>query len=146
MSIERDIHLDLGSGDQPYEHTEGKTIQSDIYYDDVGGTSPDEPLMSIDAEHIPFRDESISRITSLAAMGIMTDLEESLAEAIRVLKSGGTLEIITYLFWEDAKSIRKFLLTQPIKNLYMRPLAQDFREEEFIDNVTPTWKVKFTKV
>ena len=148
MSYEKDIHLDLGSGDCPYEYTEGKTIQSDVYYDDVGGyagESFDEPLMAIDADHIPFRDESISRITSLAAMGIFTDLIESLAEAIRVLKPGGTFEIITYMMWEDAKEARKFLVSQPIKNLYIRPRDKDWREQQE-DSNTPNWIIKFTKL
>ncbi len=151
MAYEKDIHLDLGSGDWPYEYTEGKTIQSDPGYGEPGvGASPyvsfDEPLMAIDADHIPFRDESISRITSLAAMGIYSDHIESLAEAIRVLKPGGTLEIITYIWWEDVKEIRKFLITQPIKNLYMRPIGKEWREEEEEDGITPTWKIKFTKI
>lgn len=147
MSYEKDIHLDLGSGESPYEYTEGKTIQSDIYYDDVGGTSPDEPLMAIDAEHIPFRDESLSRITSSAAMGVETDLIESLEEAIRVLKPEGTFEVATYLWLDDAKETRKFLLTQPIKNLYMRPTSTSWKvnlEDDTGD--VPVWKIKFTRV
>ena len=147
MAHEKDIHLDVGSGESPYEYTEGKTIQSDIYYDDVGGTSPDEPLMAIDAEHIPFRDESLSRITSSAAMGVETDLIESLEEAIRVLKPEGTFEVATYLWLDDAKETRKFLLTQPIKNLYMRPTSTSWKvnlEDDTGD--VPVWKIKFTRV
>ena len=147
MAHEKDIHLDVGSGESPYEYTEGKTIQSDIYYDDVGGTSPDEPLMAIDAEHIPFRDESLSRITSSAAMGVETDLIESLEEAIRVLKPGGTFEVATYLFLDDARTAREFLKTQSIRNLYMRPTSSDWKvnlEDDTGD--TPVWIIKFTKI
>ena len=150
MPYEKDIHLDLGSGDCPYEYTEGKTIMSDVYYDDVGGyagESFDEPLMAIDAEHIPFRDESISRITSLAAMGVDTDLIESLEEAIRVLKPGGTFEISTYLWLDDARTLREFLKTQSIRNLYMRPTSSDWKVnlEDDTGNV-PVWIIKFTKL
>ena len=150
MSYEIDIHLDLGSGESPYEYTEGKTIQSDLYYHDVGGyagESFDEPLMAIDAEHIPFRDGSLSRITSSAAMGVETDLIESLEEAIRVLKPEGTFEVATYLWLDDAKETRKFLLTQPIKNLYMRPTSTSWKvnlEDDTGD--VPVWKIKFTRV
>ena len=151
MAYEKDIHLDLGSGDDPYEYTEGKTIMSDVYYDDVGGyagESSDEPLMAIDADHIPFRDESISRITSSSAIGVHTDLIESLEEAIRVLKPEGTFEIVTYLWLDDARNVREFLKTQSIRNLYMRPDRHSNWKVNLEDDTgdIPVWKIKFTKV
>ena len=97
------------------------------------------------AEKLPFKNDFFDKYTISFCLRNITDIKKALYEAIRVLKPGGTFEIITYMMWEDAKEARKFLVSQPIKNLYIRPRDKDWREQEE-DSNTPTWIIKFTKV
>jgi ubiquinone/menaquinone biosynthesis C-methylase UbiE len=52
-------------------------------------------LVCGDAEHLPFRDEAFQSVVSTFAINAVPQLDEALAEMLRVLEGGGSLSFIS---------------------------------------------------
>ncbi len=81
------------------------------------------------AEKLPFRSNSLERITSISSIGEFADPEESLEEIVRVLKSGRTARIVTTDI--EPFEAREILRDLPITNLRIKTERTDPDFPEF---------------
>jgi len=91
--------------------------------------------------HLPFANGTIDSVSSQHSMGMEFDLEEGLAEAIRVLRSGGKLAVLTWVTTEEIEELRRWLRSQPVQNVRIRKRDKD----EDTDNLF-LYGIEFTKV
>lgn len=85
------------------------------------------------AENLPFRSNSLDRVTSNSTIGEFADLDESILEVIRVLRFGGTARIITL----DAEptEVRELLRDQPVTNVRVRTEHIDPEEPQLVQSI-----------
>ena len=72
------------------------------------------------AENIPFKSNSLDRVTSKNTIGSHSTLDESLIEIVRVLKPGGTARIKGGAVDLTRKEIRDILESLPVTNIRVR--------------------------
>lgn len=81
------------------------------------------------AERLPFRSNSLNRITSTSTIGEFAEPEESLQEVVRVLRPGGTAKIITTDI--EPFEAREILRDLPIEGLRIKTQRPDQELPEF---------------
>jgi len=87
------------------------------------------------AEQLPFRSNSLNRVTSTFTIGDFSEIEESLEQVVRVLSPGGTANITLSLFDQvNQQNIRRILRDLPVANI--RIIKLDEIESEVTVRIT----------
>jgi len=101
-------------------------------------------------ENLPFLDGTIDSVSSQHSMGMYYDLEEGLAEAIRVLRPGGKLGVITWKAPISIKETRTWLRRQPVTNIRIRTVLKgEGDDHETVDgeeHISNLYGIEFTRV
>ena len=142
--VEGTKHLDIGwhEGDFPII---GATLGVDLstkrsgHYPILKNIAFEEIAAS--GLDLPFANGTIDSVSSQHSMGMQFDLEEGLTEAIRVLRSGGKLAILTWVTTEEIEELRRWLRSQPVQNVRIRKRDKD----EDKDNLF-LYGIEFTRV
>ena len=138
--VEGSKHLDVGwvEGDYPII---GSTLGIDPESYGVKPTlafnrSIGFEEISASGSDLPFADGTLDSVSSQHSMGYHGDysLIEGLAESVRVLRSGGKLAVLIWEAPQEVKRIRKWLTTQPVRNVRMRIRYKDPDEGRILDD------------
>ena len=155
--VEGAKHLDVGwvEGDYPIigstlgidpasDGYEGKSIafNRSIGFEEIAASGSD----------LPFADGTLDSVSSQHSMGYQGhySLIEGLVESIRVLRSGGKLAVLIWEAPQEVKRIRKWLTTQPVRNVRMRIRDKDPDEGRILDDgeivEAHLYGIEFTRV
>lgn len=149
--VEGTRHLDIGWGEAEAPIL-GASMGVDLPYNEGFEISANEQKiktaylkeinfeqLTAEGENLPLADGTIDSVSSQFSMGDWWDLYEGLTEAIRVLRSGGKLQIVTSQLTKDIRVIRDWLKQQPVKNVKITKLEKD-------EHNSGIYGIEFTKI
>lgn len=168
--VEGTRHLDIGWAEAELPiigATLGVDPASDIVYPEYVKERPDDLWLyprsnpffkridfeeiAAEGENLPFRDGTIDSVSSQNSMGEYFDLQKGLAEGIRVLRSGGKLQVVVWYPPKYIKVIKDWLRKQPVKNIKITQIEDDYDSYctmtfESIEYACAFYGIEFTKV